>query len=138
MVGLVGGDCVASVLNSTSMALLEKSLDAVWQRQQVIANNIANAATPGYKSQHLEFETLLERKLEASGDDEDSTIRAIGQVKPKVVRDESTSSMEDGNNVDLDHENIEMARAQMQYSYLTNSISAQIKRLKYVVSEGRG
>ena len=129
---------MASVLNSTSMAILEKSLDAVWQRQQVIANNIANASTPGYKSQHLEFETLLERKLEAAGSDEDSAIRAIGQVEPKVIRNENTSAMEDGNNVDLDYENIEMARAQMQYSYLTNSISAQFKRLKYVVSEGRG
>ena len=129
---------MASVLNSTSMALLEKSLDSVWQRQKVIANNIANVATPGYKSQHLEFESLLENRLEAAGRDEDSAIRAIEQVKPKVVRDENTASLEDGNNVDLDHENIEMARAQMQYSYLTNSISAQLKRLKYVVSEGRG
>ena len=129
---------MASVLNSTSMALLEKSLDAVWQRQQVIANNIANAATPGYKSQHLEFETLLERRLATAGDNEDSAIRAIGQVEPKVVRDENTVALEDGNNVDLDRENIEMARAQMQYSYLANSISAQLKRLKYVVSEGRG
>ncbi len=129
---------MANVLNSTSMALLEKSLDAVWQRQQVIANNIANASTPGYKSQQLEFETLLERKLGAAGGDEDDAIRAIGQVEPKVVRNESTAAMEDGNNVDLDHENIEMARAQMQYSYLANSISAQMKRLKYVISEGRG
>ncbi len=129
---------MASILNNTNMALLQKSMDALWLRQQVIANNIANASTPGYKSQHLEFEDLLEQKLDKAGQSEASIQEAIDKVEPRIIRDESTAITEDGNNVDLDHENIEMARAQMQYSYLTNSISSQIRRLKYVVTEGRG
>ena len=129
---------MSSVLNNTSMTLLEKSLDAVWQRQRVIANNIANAATPGYKSQRLEFEEMLERRIEQAGTDEESLKSAIDGVRPQIVRDESTVAQEDGNNVDLDLENIEMARAQMQYGYLTSSLNAQINRLKYVITEGRG
>ncbi len=129
---------MAGVLNNTSMALLEKSLDAVWLRQQVIANNIANAATPGYKSQHLEFETLLEQKIQRAGTSEEDVQKALDSVEPRVVRDDNTAAQEDGNNVDLDRENIEMARAQMQYGSLANSINAQFRRLKHVITEGRG
>lgn len=128
---------MGSVINSNSMTLLEKSLDAMWLRQQVIANNIANAATPGYKSKHIEFEKVLESKLESAGSDEASVRDAIAKADPVVVQDNDTSAIDDGNNVDLDRENIEMARAQMQYSYLTSSLNAQIKRLKYAMSEGR-
>jgi flagellar basal-body rod protein FlgB len=120
------------------MALLEKGLDAVWLRQQVIANNIANAATPGYKSQRLEFESLLEEKLEQAGTDDAARRDAIDETQPQIVRNENTITQEDGNNVDLDFENVEMARAQMQYAYMTSSISSQINRLKYVITEGRG
>ncbi len=129
---------MGSILNNTSVELLVKSMDAVWLRQQVIANNIANAATPGYKSQHLEFEELLEKQIQRTGTSEEGLQKAIDSVEPRVVRDENTVTQEDGNNVDLDYENIEMARAQMQYSYLANSLKAQINRLKYVITEGRG
>ena len=129
---------MGSVLNSTNMSILERSLDAVWLRQQVISNNIANAATPGYKSQHLEFEELLEKQIQKTGTSEDDVQKALDQVEPRIVSDENTTAQEDGNNVDIDYENIEMARAQMQYNYLTNSLSSQISRLKYVITEGRG
>jgi flagellar basal-body rod protein FlgB len=134
----VGGFIVSSVLNSKSMTILEKSLDAVWLRQQVISNNIANAATPGFKSQRLEFEELLEKQIKKAGQDEFDVQKAIDQVEPRLVSDENTAAQEDGNNVDLDYENIEMARAQMQYNYLTSSLNSQINRLKYVITEGRG
>jgi flagellar basal-body rod protein FlgB len=129
---------VSSVLNNTSMSILERSLDAVWLRQQVISNNIANAATPGYKSQHLEFEELLEKQIQKAGTDEGDVQKALDQVEPRIVSNENTTAQEDGNNVDIDYENIEMARAQMQYNYLTNSLSSKISRLKYVITEGRG
>jgi len=128
---------VGSILNNTSMALLEKSMDAVWLRQQVIANNIANAATPGYKSQHLEFEDLLEKQIQKTGTGEDDLQNALNKVDAKIISNDSTTAQEDGNNVDLDLENVEMARAQMQYGYLANSLNAQINRLKYVITEGR-
>ena len=129
---------MSRILNSTSMSLLEKGLDAVWLRQQVIANNIANAATPGYKSQRLEFESLLEEKITQAGSDDAARRDAISETQPQIVRNENTITQEDGNNVDLDYENIEMARAQMQYAYMTSSINSQINRLKYVITEGRG
>jgi len=128
---------MSSFLESASVELLEKKLDAVWMRQQVIAGNIANAATPGYKSKSLEFESLLDQRLSQTGTSDDAIKQALKDVQPVVVRQEGTAAREDGNNVDEDKESVEMARALIEYSYLCNSLSSQINRMKYVVTEGR-
>ena len=125
-------------LNNASMELLEKKLDVVWQRQQVISNNLANAATPGYKSKSLEFETVLDRQLSVTGKSDKSIQSALDRVNPKIIEQSGTTTREDGNNVDEDKESIEMARALIEYTYLVNSLSSQISRMKYVVTEGRG
>ena len=43
--------------------VLDKASDASWTRNEIIANNIANVDTPGYKRQDLNFEDELERAL---------------------------------------------------------------------------
>ena len=43
--------------------VLNKAADAAWIRNEVISNNIANATTPGYKRQDVEFEAELEKAL---------------------------------------------------------------------------
>jgi flagellar basal-body rod protein FlgB len=129
---------MSGFLNNASMELLEKKLDAVWMRQQVISGNIANAATPGYKSKSLEFESLLERRLAGAGKSDQSILNALDRMQPQVVRQEGTIAREDGNNVDQEKESVELVRALIEYNYLVNSMSSQINRLKYVVTEGRG
>ena len=129
---------MSNLLNNTSIALLEKKLDAVWLKQQVIAGNIANAGTPGYKSKSVEFESLLNRQLSIAGTNEDEVREALSRVQPRIVRQEGTSAREDGNNVDEVFENVEMARALIEYNYLCNSLNSEIKRMKYVITEGRG
>ena len=39
--------------------VLDKAADASWTRNDVLANNIANADTPGYKRKDVQFETYL-------------------------------------------------------------------------------
>lgn len=129
---------MSNLLNSTSITLLEKKLDAVWLRQQVIASNIANAGTPGYKSKSVEFESALERALSMDDGDENGVRAAISSVEPRIVRQQGTSAREDGNNVDEVSESVEMARTLIEYNYLCNSLNAEIKRMKYVITEGRG
>ena len=43
--------------------VLDKAADASWMRNEAIANNIANATTPGYKRQDVAFEAELKRAL---------------------------------------------------------------------------
>jgi len=129
--------------DSITSAILQKALDGSWQRQRAISNNIANHETPGYKAIKVDFENSLDqeiRKLENSIPTKEKIIEGIETLKDSeinVFSDNSTSNRADGNNVDLDLENIEMAKTQIQYQYLTRSMTDMFSRLRYAISEGK-
>ncbi|HHX71903.1 MAG TPA: flagellar basal body rod protein FlgB [Clostridiales bacterium] len=124
--------------SDVGIALLQKSLDAVWFRQTVTLNNIANNDTPGYKSKSVEFSGLLKSALTKKGDNKEELLNALSDVRPKMVENKTTSARADGNNVDLDAENVALAKEQIQYQYLTASLSSHISRLRHVINEGKG
>lgn len=135
-----GGEQVIG--DSLTAAILQRALDGTWQRQRAIANNIANHETPGYKAIKVSFEESLDRelrKLEKIPGKErlEEGLDALGNAEFSVYSDYSASNRADGNNVDLDLENIEMAKVQIQYQYLTRSMTDMFSRLRYAISEGK-
>ncbi len=129
MQGLPGAD---------SLLLGQKSMDALWLRQQVIASNISNDDTPGYKSKTVQFEQLLQDAMGTQSSDMQQMQELISGLEPEVLESGGTQAREDGNNVDIDAENIELVRAQLQYEYMARSITDDISRLKYAITEGKG
>lgn len=129
--------------DSPMSAILQRALDGTWQKQRAIANNIANHETPGYKALKVSFEDSLNREIQklgrsiAEAKDISPNLEAIKQSKISVSSDYTTSERTDGNNVNLDLENIEMARTQIQYQYLTRSMTDMFARMRYAISEGR-
>ncbi len=107
-------------------ALMKKSLDALWMRQKTIANNLANIDTPGYKSREVRFEQYLKE----NGSFEDVP-------DPEIFINDSTSLREDGNNVDVDKEGVELYRVQIQYEYMIRKLSDEFSNIKIVLTEGR-
>ncbi|HAN20864.1 MAG: flagellar basal-body rod protein FlgB [Clostridiales bacterium GWF2_36_10] len=128
---------MSNYLEGVSMNVLQKSLDAVWLRQQVISNNIANSETPGYKTKSIEFENIFKDLLNDNYDNISAVKRAIENIEPVLTENSTASTKEDGNSVNLDYENIELARAQIQYDYLISSLTSQINRLKYAINGGK-
>ncbi len=129
--------------DSITSAILQRALDGTWQRQRAIANNIANHETPGYKAIKVNFEDALDRelrKLDNSVPTKEKITEALEGLKRSeisVYSDRSTANRADGNNVDMDLENIEMAKTQIQYQYLTRSMTDMFARLRYAISEGK-
>lgn len=129
------------MINSTSfdyINLLTKAADASWKRESVITNNIANVDTPGYKRKDLDFEGVLTEELgrckHRSLDSKVSELD-LSRLNPTVYTDSSNYSYrEDGNNVDIDTENVELASEQIKYEGLTSSINSQFERMKSVIS----
>jgi len=74
-------------IQGVTMRLGQMVLDACEQRQQVLANNIANVNVPGYRPLRLDFENQLGALQSAVTDGaDDKTLEAlIGEVKPQVV-----------------------------------------------------
>ncbi|MEA4921222.1 MAG: flagellar basal body rod protein FlgB [Clostridiaceae bacterium] len=121
-----------------SIALLQKSLDAVWYRQSVTLNNIANSETPGYKSKSVEFESMLKSAITSGAGSKGKLVSEISDLEPRLTENKGTSAKEDGNNVNLEAENVSLAKQQLQYMYTTAALSAHINRIKYVITEGKG
>lgn len=114
--------------------VLSKAADAAWTRNEILSNNLANGDTPGYKRKDVTFESYLFEEL-ASGSN--SSLRKkvddvdLGNLDAKVYTDYSTLSYRlDGNNVDIDTENVELASNQIKYNALLDSIKYEFNMLK--------
>ncbi len=116
--------------------VLTKAADASALRQKAIANNIANVDTPHYKRQDVSFAENLERALRHSKfetlDEKVSSLK-MDRLKGTVYTDSSNYSYRlDGNNVDIDTENVEMASNQLMYQGVTQSITSEFSHIQAV------
>ena len=112
--------------------VLDKAADASWTRNDVLANNIANADTTGYKRKDVQFETYLSNAV-AGTDSLDETVANIdlNELNANTYTEQvGLSYRMDGNNVDITTENVELAKNQIKYYTLMNSINQEFSRLK--------
>ena len=123
---------VDPIFQSDTYALSRKLLDAAALRQEAIAANIANAETPGYRRVDLapDFANRLKAEL-ANGtlnSDDDN-------LKPTLATDPSArSTRPDGNSVEIEHELLAMNKNSVDYDYLTEVVSTNIKQLKMAIT----
>ncbi|MGL4791064.1 MAG: flagellar basal body rod protein FlgB, partial [Anaerotignaceae bacterium] len=107
---------------NNSVLVSERLLDYLWQKQEVTMNNIANASTPGFKSQYVTFQDELKRKI--GNYESGSQIRnSIGSAKIEVQTKDNESNKLDGNNVNMDVEQAELASTLIQYQYAIKNIN---------------
>lgn len=125
--------------NNNNILLSQKSLDYLWEKQRIISENIANNDTPGYKAKEITFEDQLIRNLDKFRNQErpkKAEIReAIMDTKITVDTSDEESNRLDGNNVNLDVEEVELARAQLQYQYQVYQINDQFNRLRSAIGK---
>lgn len=126
-------------LNNIKLNLLNKSLDGLWLRQQTTMDNIANYSTPGYKSKYVDFESQLKDKIEnIKGNNKNSIINEEIKSSNIIVDNNDNLTMRlDGNNVDLEKENLELAKTQIQYMYTITEMNSYFSKLRSAISEGK-
>lgn len=117
--------------------VLDKAADAAWLRNDAIANNIANVDTPGYKRKDVAFESELQKAMGnsryKSTDEKVNTITSI-ELKPQVYTDYAGYSYRlDGNNVDIETENVMLAENQLKYQGLMKSVTKEFQNLQSVM-----
>lgn len=102
---------------------LGKYLDLTSRQMQLTASNMANVDTPGFKTQGFDFEQELVRQLNQSAD---TTGLEGVQVSSEDV--DGLVARPDGNNVSMDREGLQLAKAQLQFKLgvqlLKNEFSA--------------
>lgn len=126
--------------------LLQRGLAVSTLRQNVIADNIANANTPGFKRSDVNFESRLRYALdsetrparftEALTDERHVPFRRPldwRDVRPRRVLDFQTTSQNNGNNVDIEVESMNFLTNQIAYQMMTRSVADAFQRLNIVL-----
>lgn len=119
------------VFQTTNYQLARKLLDASVLRQEAIATNIANAETPGFRRIDIaaDFATQLKSRL-AAGD-----TAGLGDLRPRLAEDPSARSVRpDGNTVELERELLAMNRNAVEFNFLSDVVSNNLKQLKLAIS----
>lgn len=121
--------------------VLSSAADGAWARNNAIANNIANIDTPNYKRQDVSFQWELQQALRNNKyttlDQKVSDVNQnnrLSHFSPRTYTDHAGYSYRlDGNNVDIDTENVEMASNQLLYNGIVQSINNEFTNLKTVI-----
>ena len=102
---------------------IERALQGVSMRQRVTADNLANAMTPGYTAQRVDFESQLSEALRSG--------RASSS--PLALRRTTDAAKLDGNNVNVEQEVIEQQRSGLQYQALVEAANHKLGLLKTAI-----
>ena len=96
------------------------------QRQQLIVSNMANIDTPGYHTQDLDFQRVMQQVINEGG----ATMTPASQ---EVV---GLPERPDGNNVNVDREGMLLSQTQLQYQMGVQLIKAEFHKLLTAIKEG--
>jgi flagellar basal-body rod protein FlgB len=121
------------LFGGTAYQAVNRALDAAALRHEVIANNLANINTPGYKRQEVRFEEQLSAAL-AQGASGSAVTSLPANLKPEVVTVANTSLRADGNNVDPEAENVALATNTLRFEMLAQSTAGYFASLKSVIN----
>ena len=127
---------VDPIFQSDNYQLARKLLDGAVLRQEAIASNIANAETPGYRRLDVsgDFASELRARLGQAG-----SVRSFSGIEPKLVEDLNARSVRpDGNSVEIERELLEMNRNTVEYDFLADVVSRNIKQLRMAITGRTG
>ena len=112
---------------------LEGFLSLNNKRATVIAANMANIDTPGYRTQDIDFQHELRHAMGRSGDgaSAENTSTQVGLHKVPGLLERP-----DGNNVDMDRESLLLSEVQLQYQFGTQLMKSQFHQLLSAINGG--
>ena len=117
--------------------LLVRLMSASTMRADVIANNISNQNTPGFKRKVVQFEDLLVQQFARGARGGDRTGVQTADLKPQVVTDELTPARADGNNVNMEQEMNSMRENRLIFETYAAILSNRMEVLRASIEESR-
>ena len=104
-------------------ANLARYMDLLSTRQKLVASNIANADTPGYKTQDIDFQFEFMSLVEG--------------LQPQTIEAEDLTEKPDGNNVSMDREARMLAENAMRFNVASTLVRGQFKTIREAIDEGK-
>ena len=102
----------------------ERYLDLLSARQKLVSSNIANADTPGYRTQDVDFQFEF--------------VSLVKGQQPQTVEAQGLKEKPDGNNVSLDREARLLAENAMRFNLATTLLRSKLRTVQEAIQEGNG
>ena len=124
-------EIVNSMFEGPDYRATKMMLDVAVVKHQVLAANIANVTTPGYKRRQVSktFEQELMGRLKNNPN------LTISDLKPTIEKDSNAvTTRTDGNNVELDNELLQMSTNSTNYQVLTQFLNGSYRQLRSAIT----
>ena len=102
---------------------IEHYMDLLSARQRLVASNIANADTPGYKTRDIDFQFEF--------------MSLTPGAHPNVVEAQGLPVRNDGNNVDVDREARLLAENAIRFNLASSIAKSQLRIVRLAIEEGK-
>jgi flagellar basal-body rod protein FlgB len=116
------GALLTSMLDPIANSL-EKYMDLLSMRQKLIASNIANVDTPGYKTRDVDFESEFQSMLRGE--------------RPEAKEVGGLLTNNDGNNVNIDREARLLSENGLRFSAASQLLRSQFNTIRMAINEGK-
>lgn len=107
-------------------------MDLLASRQRLVVSNIANADTPDYRTQDIDFQFEFQAALDGSGG------ASPAKVKPDVIEVPGLLVKNDGNDVSVDREARLLAENSIRFNVASTLLRGQMKAIRSAIQEGKG
>ena len=97
-------------------------MDLLGKRQQLVAANVANADTPGYKTKDIDFQFEF--------------MSLVKGQQPETIDAQGLKEKPDGNNVNIDREARLLAENQMRFNLAATLVRGQLKAVQSAIQGG--
>jgi flagellar basal-body rod protein FlgB len=137
---------VGALFSSTTIPVLEKVVAFTEARHNVLAGNIANIDTPGYRAQDLspvKFQNQLKEAIETRREQAAQPVSANEPVggsekeDPLAALHDTMKSLlfHDDSDNDLERQVAELTKNQLQYNLAVTIMTNQFRLLQAAISE---
>jgi flagellar basal-body rod protein FlgB len=131
------------VLQDATIEAIGNYMTRLSKRQQVVASNIANIDTPGYRTKDISFYATMEELLSgpASGlqgtRPEHVEAWSFTPAEPEVFEVNGLPTRPDQNNVNIDQEMLKLGETSFGYTMMTQLLRSKFRMIASSINEGR-
>lgn len=124
-----------------NIEIITRALDGSARRGEMIANNLANVSTPGYKRQDIDFKSALKKEMDSKSSTALRTTKSNHlpfsrqYTSVKGVQN-NRNHRNDENSVDIDVEMAELAKNSIYYNVMSKRAAGHFSSINQVIQQG--
>jgi flagellar basal-body rod protein FlgB len=127
---------ISPLIEDSTVEGLSRFLDVDVARYKLIATNLANIDTPGYRTRDLNFQAELQRAADESFSAEASGELSYASYSPASYAVSGLMERPDGNNVSVERESLLMAETQMKFNLATQLLKDEFHSISAAINSG--